>query len=695
MCLWQLGELLHSMDEGKEHENIPGNGNSLMQAVRSLGEGQERLSQTLESMTEHLKNHFAQEVAREILHAKGNGSAASLFTYPEPTLSARGRRVTTMSCATEGDAFSDSDMVSTFVVACPELDFSDNAESVTAGQVSKKGKTHRIKGKIAAGPAESDGTGSQASSPRKPALKSTRTMDPCEVEVRLAALKESDQFKQLDVLEKQRESKSTYGFGTRMSMGFGRKLSIGDRANVFQNIARSTRFQGLCAAMILLNSALQGLVADHLVDHDQEESWMIITNHFCSLFFLIELSIRMWGFGQIFFTGEDWRWNVFDFILVLQSLVDFALEAASVTQGIQGITALKTLKLLRVVRVIRVFRFFRELSIMVLMVANSMKSLTWAILLLLLMMYTFAISFVQVCNDNFKQHPHATHVGLGKEQFGSVARTIYSLILSILGGISWGEISDTLVAIGAGPTGLFLFYISFSLLAVLNIITGVFVENAVEVAKSRKDILLEKAEHLREEIMSELKTVFLEMDDDESGSINYDEMLGVLGNEGVKQCFTSMGLNPWEVEKLFKMIDEDNTGEIQIDDFLGGCLRLRGEARSIDVHAVLREAKKLERRFDENQQSLEDSFISAMKGETKKLHKKMLSHMSTMFMELHRASPCVPACKPTQRLSQSLPQMYSVDPCSDSNVASSNASVVLADQDTASPVSRQSGIASM
>jgi len=252
-----------------------------------------------------------------------------------------------------------------------------------------------------------------------------------------------------------------------------------------------------------------------------------------------------------------------------------------------------------------------------------------------------------------------------------------------------------LVAIGAAPTGLFLFYISFSLLAVLNIITGVFVENAVEVAKSRKDVLLEKAEHLREEIMSELKTVFLEMDDDESGSINYDEMLGVLGNEGVKQCFTSMGLNPWEVEKLFKMIDEDNTGEIQIDDFLGGCLRLRGEARSIDVHAVLREAKKLERRFDENQQSLEDSFISAMKGETKKLHKKMLSQMSTMFLELHGASPCVPACKPTQRLSQSLSQMYSVDPCSDSNVASSNASVVLADQDTASPVSRQSGIASM
>lgn len=132
-----------------------------------------------------------------------------------------------------------------------------------------------------------------------------------------------------------------------------------------------------------------------------------------------------------------------------------------------------------------------------------------------------------------------------------------------------------------------------------------FVENAVEVAKSRKDVLLEQANQKREGILSELQILFTEIDEDETGFISYSEMKGAWFNENVRACFTTLGLDLHDMERLYFLLDEEGTGEIQIDDFLGGCLKLRGEARSIDVHAVLRETKKLERKLDDQDIRLE------------------------------------------------------------------------------------------
>jgi len=99
--------------------------------------------------------------------------------------------------------------------------------------------------------------------------------------------------------------------------------------------------------------------------------------------------------------------------------------------------------------------------------------------------------------------------------------------------------------------------------------------------------------------------MFLDMDDDESGSINYSEMQSVMELQSVKACFTSMGLELSDVEKLFQLIDDDGSGDISIDEFLSGCLKLRGEARSFDVHSVLRETKRIERQLLHNHEILE------------------------------------------------------------------------------------------
>merc|ERR1712203_4802 len=47
--------------------------------------------------------------------------------------------------------------------------------------------------------------------------------------------------------------------------------------------------------------------------------------------------------------------------------------------------------------------------------------------------------------------------------------------------------------------------------------------------------------------------------------------------------FSALGLEIADVKSLFVLLDRDQTGSIDIEEFLVGCLRLRGEARSLDL----------------------------------------------------------------------------------------------------------------
>ena len=109
--------------------------------------------------------------------------------------------------------------------------------------------------------------------------------------------------------------------------------------------------------------------------------------------------------------------------------------------------------------------------------------------------------------------------------------------------------------------------------------------------------MFEKFEISREAMVIELQGLLRAIDEDNSGSISYDELHSVLDHPTIRNCFVSIGYDLREIDRLYELIDEEGTGEIQIDDLLTGCMRLKGEARRIDVHALLRETKRIEARL--------------------------------------------------------------------------------------------------
>ena len=66
------------------------------------------------------------------------------------------------------------------------------------------------------------------------------------------------------------------------------------------------------------------------------------------------------------------------------------------------------------------------------------------------------------------------------EFYGTLGLTMFTLFKSISGGINWHEMITPLEDVGFYCVGLFVMFICFTIFAVLNVVTGVFCNSAIE-----------------------------------------------------------------------------------------------------------------------------------------------------------------------------------------------------------------------
>lgn len=317
-----------------------------------------------------------------------------------------------------------------------------------------------------------------------------------------------------------------------------------------------------------------------------------IVNRVFTACFCAELLIRLLAYRIVWFTGEDWKWNVFDALLVLSAIVQEVFESANIS----FIRVLRVVRVIRVARIIRVLRFFRELRRMVCAIGACLASLTWAFLLLLLIMYIFAVFFVQGAASQLKDTPETALADELREWYPSLLGTMFSLLLCISGGNDWWAICGSLVQVGEIYRFAFTFYIVFVVFGVLNVLTGVFLESATEFM----DIdLVIQAQMMRDDSFLTDMTEFFSkfsMPQSQRTRIHAGEQMELINWERFQECMqepevraylSSQQLESHDAYQLFKLLDHDDQGTVSISEFITGCLRLKGEARNLDMAVVL------------------------------------------------------------------------------------------------------------
>mmetsp|Transcript_63704 Transcript_63704/g.136946 ORF Transcript_63704/g.136946 Transcript_63704/m.136946 type:complete len:735 (-) Transcript_63704:51-2255(-) len=347
-------------------------------------------------------------------------------------------------------------------------------------------------------------------------------------------------------------------------------------------------------------------------------------------YFLAELLIRIAAFRLRFIFTSDWRWNLFDVVIVSSAIIEelvLYFQPDDRAEGAFGMTTLRMLRVLRVcriVRAIRVMRFFRELRLMVTSIVNCLKSLMWAIMLLFIITWIFGVFFLTSVTETIRTTSPTNRTDKGineafddgssvdeqrietlKQHFSSLFQAIFTLVQSVTGGMDWGVIAESLKLAGVAYSVIYCLFVALVLFAVLNVVTGIFVENATKLANQDNDDVIQNELMQRNSYINAVRRMFHEADVDGTGDLTWKEFDAHCSDERVKAFFTTLELDVSEAKGLFRLLDVESTGVINAEDFVNGCLKLKGQARALDVATLLYESKKASKKWQHMMRFLE------------------------------------------------------------------------------------------
>eukprot|EP00440_Ansanella_granifera_P067531 gb/GFBE01073249.1/.p1 GENE.gb/GFBE01073249.1/~~gb/GFBE01073249.1/.p1 ORF type:complete len:660 (+),score=121.15 gb/GFBE01073249.1/:1-1980(+) len=389
-----------------------------------------------------------------------------------------------------------------------------------------------------------------------------------------------------------------------------------------QRLVRDWRFEIFWGLAIIINSAGLGIQVHYSAQHFDEPTPVAFTviQLFWTGMFVTELVIRVIASGKDYFKDEeDWMWNFCDLGIVLLSVLEAVLtiifwdaDSAALGDGapVQVALNMRTLRVIRIVRIVRAVRivrlikFIRALRTLVSSIASTLRSLVWAMLLLYMIIYVFSVLFTDVVtgyrideleNISDEEMDFLTH------RFGGMDATIITLFHCVSGGMDWNEASDLMFRIGAAWGLLLLAYVSFCTFAVLNVMTGVFCEAAIQAARADEQSVIQDQFLVRKRFTQRVNQLFDILAGKKSGDkrseLTVIDIQEAFEDEKMAALFMSLDVDVHDIWSLWKLLDVDGSGAVDADEFFYGLMRLRGPAKTVDVAKLLQDSSQLRSRM--------------------------------------------------------------------------------------------------
>lgn len=372
-------------------------------------------------------------------------------------------------------------------------------------------------------------------------------------------------------------------------------------------IVRGNAFEILFTGAVILNAIFMGVEVDIMVGSTlafPPVEFQIGRGIFTLVFF-VEIVLRLAADGPFFFWDSNWAWNYLDVFIVTASIFETIIDVrqhlalnqeasvgASHHESIRIMRIIRITRIIRVVRVTRVVRFVRALRTLVHSILSTLKALVWAMVLLCMIIYVFGIIFAQGANDQLisASVTNSETRSVLVRYWGSLPRSMYTLFKCMTNGVDWDMVVHPLEWYWVA---LFMIYISFAYFAVLNVVTGVFCQSAIESAQHDQDMVIQGQIQNKSWYVQRTKQLFKDIDIDNSGVITFRQLERILSQPLTRQYFASLDIEPDDAWSLFKLLDQDHSNFIELDEFIEGCMRIRGSARSIDMARLMYEHRWL------------------------------------------------------------------------------------------------------
>lgn len=323
------------------------------------------------------------------------------------------------------------------------------------------------------------------------------------------------------------------------------------------------------------------------------EDWMDLA--FLGVY-LIELFLKLLVHQIYFFCNEEMNWNIFDLCLVIQGIAEALLTffKVSTTSDGAGLVSARVLRVFKVGKVLRIFRtlkFLRGLRVMVVSLVSSIQTIFWSLIMMSVILFIFAlvmVTFLSEALNNEKWKDVDENISRdAKRYFPDVYVTMMTLYQCASNGIDWRTI-DSVLQVDHFARMTLWFYLIFFDFAVMNILSGIFIEKALRHAEP--DRRAEACEQRKQDqhdaaaLSDLLKDV---VDEDGNGFISLSEFEEAVEEDGVKSFMTALGVDVSDAKQVFNVLTEGTArDQIPIQEFCDSCMDLKGTASALHLAGV-------------------------------------------------------------------------------------------------------------
>jgi hypothetical protein len=365
------------------------------------------------------------------------------------------------------------------------------------------------------------------------------------------------------------------------------------RPGSFARLVAGPVFEGIVCIAIFLNCAFMVYAINLEVRSPSKTTGsVIIGNWIFQVFYTIEMIMKLMVHRQWFFCNASWKTNTFDCVLVVSGF--FAMSTGSSSTGILRI--LRLLKFGKAIRAIRIMSHMKHLHALLTCIRGSLASLFWSLLMLFIVYAMFSLFLMQIIVAHLEETGEALEDTDFELPFASVERSIVTLYKASTGGDDWGHVYHTIETTGVLGSATFLFFIAFVQFALINIITGIFVESALGVLSPDSEMLALEHNRREQDNAKKLEQLCRNVDEDLSGKLTQEQFEDSLRKKQLPMLLTMLGLGTDHVLELFKHMAQvaDDNGQVEIGKFVNSCMLLKGAATNFELqklHAEIRAAQ--------------------------------------------------------------------------------------------------------
>jgi hypothetical protein len=362
-----------------------------------------------------------------------------------------------------------------------------------------------------------------------------------------------------------------------------------------EQLISSRGFDIFIAVTVAANTLYIGIQTDLVARRGMNDHAELIDRGVDSCFcciFLLEIGMKLYALRLSFFRLPDRWWNLIDCCVVTLQCLELVSAWTSSYALPKNFSILRILRVLRAIRLIRLVRLLRPLRILVLSILGSLQPLLWTVMLLVFVIYLMAVFLTQNVADldssddsmsRMTEEEETDHRFLTK-YYGTLPMAMLSLFQAVTGGCDWENMVDPLINRVSPFIGLgFSAYIAFALLALMNVVSGYFVQSTLDNTKRETEVYM----------VMLVRQVLSKLDLDNNGTITWAEFEHALGLKEMQEYFRTIDVDISDAKSLWNLLDVDSVGSIDAESLLNGCVRLQGPATALGQNLLLHQIGRL------------------------------------------------------------------------------------------------------